>query len=69
MTDFANLAHCNRVREEGLGPRRGTNRVEEPPTPLEAEEIAARWSPNRTLASFYLWAAAGGALVEAEAGD
>lgn len=52
-----------------LGLRRGIQiayEMEEPPTPQEAEVIAERWSPNRTLASFYLWAAAGGALVEAE---
>ncbi len=52
-----------------LGLRRGIQiayEMEEPPTPQEAEVIAERWSPNCTLASFYLWAAAGGALVEAE---
>jgi DNA-3-methyladenine glycosylase II len=31
--------------------------LEEPPTPKEAEGIAERWSPNRTLASIYLWEA------------
>jgi 3-methyladenine DNA glycosylase/8-oxoguanine DNA glycosylase len=25
------------------------------PTPKEVEERAARWSPNRSLASLYLW--------------
>lgn len=29
----------------------------EPPTPAEAEAIAERWRPRRTLASLYLWAA------------
>lgn len=33
--------------------------MEEPPTPQEAVEIAERWRPNRSLASLYLWAAAG----------
>lgn len=50
-----------------LGLRRGVQiayELEEPPTPDEAVEIAARWSPNRTLASLYLWAAAGGALLQ-----
>jgi DNA-3-methyladenine glycosylase II len=27
----------------------------EPPSPAEAEQIAQRWSPHRTLASLYLW--------------
>ena len=48
-----------------LGLRRGIQiayGMEEPPTPEEAAAIAERWSPNRSLASFYLWAAAGGAL-------
>lgn len=30
-----------------------------PPTPEEAVTIAERWRPNRSLASLYLWAAAG----------
>lgn len=53
-----------------LGLRRGiqiTYALEEPPTPERASEIAARWSPHRSLASLYLWAAAGGALLEVEA--
>ncbi len=53
-----------------LGLRRGVQiayELEEPPTPEEAVEIARRWSPNRTLASLYLWAAAGGALIPDEA--
>jgi 3-methyladenine DNA glycosylase/8-oxoguanine DNA glycosylase len=25
------------------------------PTPKEVEERAVRWSPNRSLASLYLW--------------
>lgn len=53
-----------------LGLRRGVQiayEMEEPPTPKEAVEIAERWSPNRTLASLYLWAAAGGALLENDA--
>ena len=25
------------------------------PSPAEAVEIAERWSPNRSLASIYLW--------------
>ena len=29
--------------------------LEEMPTPAEAVEIAERWSPNRSLASIYLW--------------
>ena len=29
--------------------------LEEMPTPAEAVEIAQRWSPNRSLASIYLW--------------
>jgi DNA-3-methyladenine glycosylase II len=33
--------------------------MDEPPTPAEAIEIAERWRPNRSLASLYLWAAAG----------
>ena len=33
--------------------------LEEPPSPAEAIGIAERWSPNRSLASLYLWAAAG----------
>ncbi|MFN8150516.1 MAG: DNA-3-methyladenine glycosylase [Solirubrobacterales bacterium] len=55
-----------------LGLRRGIQiayEMEEPPTPQEAEEIAELWSPNRTLASFYLWAAAGGALPVGEPAD
>jgi DNA-3-methyladenine glycosylase II len=36
--------------------------LEEPPTPQEAIEIAERWRPHRSLASLYLWAAAGGGL-------
>jgi DNA-3-methyladenine glycosylase II len=36
--------------------------MEEAPTPEEAVEIAERWRPNRSLASLYLWAAAGGGL-------
>lgn len=52
-----------------LGLRRGVQialELEEMPTPEEAAAIAERWSPNRTLASLYLWAAAGGALIEAD---
>jgi DNA-3-methyladenine glycosylase II len=33
--------------------------MEEAPTPEEAIAIAERWRPNRSLASLYLWAAAG----------
>lgn len=33
--------------------------LDEPPTPAEAAEIAERWSPNRSLASLYLWEAVG----------
>lgn len=33
--------------------------MDEPPTPQEAVEIAERWSPNRSLASLYLWEAVG----------
>ncbi len=33
--------------------------MEAPPTPDEAVEIAERWSPNRSLASLYLWEAVG----------
>ena len=29
--------------------------LEEPPTPEEATAMAERWSPNRSLASIYLW--------------
>jgi DNA-3-methyladenine glycosylase II len=29
--------------------------MEEMPTPAEVEEIGKRWSPNRSLASIYLW--------------
>ena len=36
--------------------------MDEPPTPQEAVEMAERWRPNRSLASLYLWAAAGGLL-------
>jgi DNA-3-methyladenine glycosylase II len=36
--------------------------MDEPPAPEEAVEIAERWRPNRSLASLYLWAAAGGGL-------
>ena len=44
--------------------------MEEPPTPQEAEEIAERWSPYRTLASLYLWEAVGiGLPVEVAEGD
>jgi DNA-3-methyladenine glycosylase II len=45
-----------------LGLRRGIQiayGMAEPPSPEEAVEIAERWSPNRTLASLYLWEAAG----------
>ena len=45
-----------------LGLRRGIQiayALEQPPSPEESVEIAARWSPNRTLASLYLWEAAG----------
>jgi DNA-3-methyladenine glycosylase II len=45
-----------------LGLRRGIQiayGMAEPPTPEEAVEIAERWSPNRSLASLYLWEAAG----------
>ncbi len=41
-----------------LGLRRGVqlcHGLEAMPTPAEAVEIAARWSPNRSLASIYLW--------------
>lgn len=31
--------------------------LDQPPSPEEAEEIAERWRPHRTLASIYLWAA------------
>ena len=31
--------------------------LEHAPTPAEAEEIAERWRPHRTLAAIYLWAA------------
>lgn len=56
-----------------LGLRRGIQialELDEMPSPEEAATIAERWSPNRTLASLYLWAAAGGAipLDEADAG-
>lgn len=47
-----------------LGLRRGiqwTLDLDEPPDPGEAVEIAERWRPQRTLASIYLWAVAGGA--------
>ncbi len=33
--------------------------MEGPPTPEEAVAIAERWSPNRSLASLYLWEAVG----------
>ena len=45
-----------------LGLRRGiqiAHGLDQPPTPEEAVEIAVRWSPNRSLASLYLWEAAG----------
>ena len=45
-----------------LGLRQGIRiayELDEPPTPDEAIAIAERWSPNRSLASLYLWAAAG----------
>lgn len=45
-----------------LGLRRGIQiayGLEEPPPPEEAVRIAGRWSPNRSLASLYLWEAAG----------
>ncbi len=45
-----------------LGLRRGIQiayGLEEPPSPEEAVTIAERWSPNRSLASLYLWEAAG----------
>jgi DNA-3-methyladenine glycosylase II len=29
--------------------------LEAMPTPKEVEERAVRWSPNRSLASLYLW--------------
>jgi DNA-3-methyladenine glycosylase II len=48
-----------------LGLRHGIRiayEMDEPPTPEEAVEIAERWRPNRSLASLYLWAAAGGGL-------
>ena len=48
-----------------LGLRRGVQialELDEMPTPEEATALAERWSPNRSLASLYLWAAAGGAL-------
>lgn len=44
-----------------LGLRNGIQialELEQPPTPAEAEEIAERWRPNRTLAAIYLWSAA-----------
>lgn len=41
--------------------------LEEPPTPQEAAEIAERWSPNRSLASLYLWEAVGIGLPVAPA--
>ena len=31
--------------------------LEQAPTPAEAEAIAERWRPHRTLAAIYLWAA------------
>jgi DNA-3-methyladenine glycosylase II len=45
-----------------LGLRRGIQiayELEEMPSPEEATAIAERWRPNRSLACFYLWAAAG----------
>jgi DNA-3-methyladenine glycosylase II len=45
-----------------LGLRRGIQiayGMEAPPSPEESVEIAERWRPNRTLASLYLWEAAG----------
>jgi DNA-3-methyladenine glycosylase II len=41
--------------------------MDEPPTPQEAEEIAERWSPHRSLASLYLWEAVGIGLPVATA--
>jgi len=41
--------------------------LDEPPTPAEAIEIAERWSPHRSLASLYLWAAVGVQLPAAVA--
>ncbi len=43
-----------------LGLRNGiriAHRLQSPPNPEEAGEIAERWRPHRTLASVYLWAA------------
>ncbi len=43
-----------------LGLRHGIRialELDEPPAPEEAERIAERWRPHRTLASIYLWAA------------
>jgi DNA-3-methyladenine glycosylase II len=43
-----------------LGLRQGIRiayELDEPPTPEEAIAIAERWSPNRSLASLYLWEA------------
>ena len=54
-----------------LGLRRGIEiayELDQPPTPEQATEIAVRWSPNRSLASLYLWAAAGGALEDGAPG-
>lgn len=45
-----------------LGLRRGiqwTLDLAEPPSPEEAERIAGRWHPNRSLACIYLWTVAG----------
>jgi DNA-3-methyladenine glycosylase II len=45
-----------------LGLRRGIQiayGMADPPSPEEAVAIAERWTPNRTLASLYLWEAAG----------
>ena len=43
--------------------------LEEPPTPEEAVAIAERWSPNRSLASLYLWEAVGIGLPVAVSED
>lgn len=41
--------------------------LDEPPSPAEAVEIAERWSPHRSLACLYLWAAVGVKLPAAVA--
>ena len=44
-----------------LGLRKGIRLalgLDQAPTPAEAEAIAERWRPHRTLAAIYLWAAA-----------